>query len=81
MGRGDPKSDTRKMGRHVLVRDGFGASWNLLACLAPVSLGCGGGKEGNSIYFVWYRHAAGVAPIFQVIYTSIGHDFISNIHL
>ena len=36
---------------------------------------------GNSLYFVWYRRAAGIAPIFQVIYTSIGHDFISNIHL
>ena len=36
---------------------------------------------GNSLYFVWYRRAAGIAPIFQVIFTSIGHDFISNIHL
>ena len=36
---------------------------------------------GNSLYFVWYRRAAAIAPIFQVIYTSIGHDFISNIHL
>ena len=39
------------------------------------------GGGGNSLYFVWYRRAAGIAPIFQVIYTSIGHDFISNIHL
>ena len=41
----------------------------------------GGGGAGNSLYFVWYRRAAGIAPIFQVIYTSIGHDFISYIHL
>ena len=33
------------------------------------------------LYFVWYRCAAGIVPIFQVIYTLIGHDFISNIHL
>ena len=39
------------------------------------------GGGGNSLYFVWYRRAAGIAPIFQVIYTSIGHGFISNIHL
>ena len=39
------------------------------------------GGGGNSLYFVWYRRAAGIAPIFQVIYTSIGHDFISDIHL
>ena len=38
-------------------------------------------QGGNSLYFVWYRRAAGIAPIFQVIYTSIGHDFILNIHL
>ena len=43
--------------------------------------GGGGGGGGNSLYIVWYRRAAGIAPIFQVIYTSIGHDFISNIHL
>ena len=36
---------------------------------------------GNSLYIVWYRRAAEITPIFQVIYTSIGHDFISNIHL
>ena len=40
-----------------------------------------GGEGGNSLYFVRYRRAAGIAPIFQVIYTSVGHDFISNIHL
>ena len=28
---------------------------------------CPGG--GNSLHFVWYRRAAGIAPIFQVIYT------------
>ena len=39
------------------------------------------GGGGNSLYFVWYRRAAGIAPIFQVIYTSTGHDFISDIHL
>ena len=36
---------------------------------------------GNPLYFVCYRRAAGIAPIFQVIHTSIDHDFISNIHL
>ena len=40
-----------------------------------------GDPGGNSLHFVWYRRAAGIVPIFQVIYTSIGHDFISNIHL
>ena len=40
-----------------------------------------GGGGGNSLYIVWYRRAAGIAPIFQVINTSIDHDFISNIHL
>ena len=39
------------------------------------------GEGGNSLYFVCYRRAAGIAPFFQVIYTSIGHDLISNIHL
>ena len=39
------------------------------------------GPRGNSLYSVWYRRAAGIAPIFQVIYTQIDHDFISNIHL
>ena len=29
----------------------------------------GGGGGGNPLYFVWYRRAAGIAPIFQVIYT------------
>ena len=41
----------------------------------------GAGGVFNSLHFVWYRRAAGIAPIFQVIYTSIGHDFFSNIHL
>ena len=42
----------------------------------------GGGEEGdNSLYFVWYRRDAGIAPICQVIYTPIGHDFILTIHL
>ena len=43
--------------------------------------GGGGGGRENSLYFVQYRRAGGRAPILQVIYTSIGHDFISNIHL
>ena len=43
-----------------------------------MSVGGGGGKGGNSLYFVWYRRAAGIVPIFQVIYTSIDYDFISN---
>ena len=46
-----------------------------------VSIGPGVGGGGNSLYFVWYRRAAGIAPFFQVIFTSIGHDFFSNIHL
>ena len=41
----------------------------------------GGGSGGGSLYFVWYRRTAGIAPFFQVIYTSIGHDFFSNIQL
>ena len=41
----------------------------------------GSARGDNSIYFVWYRRAAGIAPFFQVIYTSIGHDFFSNIQL
>ena len=44
----------------------------------------GGGGEGgerNSLYIVWYRRAAGKAPIFQVICTTIGRDFVSNIYL
>ena len=36
----------------------------------------GGGGGGNSLYCVWYRRAAGIAPIFQVIHTSIDHNFI-----
>ena len=40
-----------------------------------------GGGGNSSLYFVWYRRAAGIAPIFQVIYTSIDHDFISNVNL
>ena len=39
----------------------------------PLRMGC------NSLYFVWYGRAAGIAPIFQVIYTSISHEFFSNI--
>ena len=38
-------------------------------------------RGGNSLYFVWCRHAIGIVPIFQVIYTSVDHDFISDIHL
>ena len=38
-------------------------------------------RGGNSLYCVWYRRAAGIAPIFQVIHTSIDHNFILNIHL
>ena len=34
-----------------------------LVCAIPVPRG------GNPLYFVWYRRAAGIAPIFQVIYT------------
>ena len=49
--------------------------------LLHITSTCPGGGGGNSLNFVWYRRAAGIAPIFQVIYTSIGHDFISNIHL
>ena len=42
----------------------------------------GVGWMGNSLYFVWYRRgAAGIAPIFDVIYTSTGHDFFSHIYL
>ena len=49
---------------------------------SPSRLGRGGAEGGgNSLYFVWYRPAAGIAHIFQLIYTSIDHDFISNIHL
>ena len=36
----------------------------------------GGGWRGRgcySLYFAWYRCATGIAPIFQVIYISIGH--------
>ena len=39
------------------------------------------GEGGNSLYLVWYRRSAVTAPAFQVIYTSIGHDFFSNIHV
>ena len=40
----------------------------------------GGGGESNSLYFVWYRRAAGIDPILQVIYTCtlIGHNSVSN---
>ena len=40
--------------------------------------GCGFLRGDNSLYCVWYRCAA---PIFQVIHTSIDHNFILNIHL
>ena len=43
------------------------------AYFALFSMGAHGtgtrGGGGNSLYFVWYRRAAGIAPILQVIYT------------
>ena len=41
----------------------------------------GGGVTVNSLYCVWYRRAAGIALIFQVIHISKDHNFILNIHL
>ena len=48
----------------------------LLLCMHP---GGGVGGRVNPYIFVRYISAAGIAPIFQVIYTCIGHDFFSNI--
>ena len=53
----------------------------VLYMLGLASAWWGGGGGGNSLYFVWYRRAAGIAPIFQVIYTLIDNNFVFNIHL
>ena len=54
-------------------------SWNKVLLLYIIIIIKTRGGGVNFLYCVWYRCATGIASIFQVIYTPIGHNFFSNI--